>query len=355
MIRAIRWAVQASSCLGLLLVVAACSEATAPEERRVDLDRLFAPATESEVAAVRAEWAARTSLASGVRQESSGLLSVAGAAGRFQVVSHLVDGHRHYGAIVTPVGAEPRSLPVLVFAHGGDDGVSAAELTLYFLALGDAAASFVWVVPSFRSEPLRWGLETFTSEGEPSPWNRDVDDALSLLSVAFEEEPAADPDRVAVLGLSRGGGVGLLMGARDPRVKAVVSFFGPTDFFDPWMQGIVGDALQGRPRDLPGLDWLDRSYLQPLSRGELSVDAVRREFVRRSAVLFAPSLPAVQIHHGTADPIVAFSQAERLDAVMRSLGRGEPEYEFFAYPGGGHIPLTLPGSIGRTATFLLAQ
>jgi len=336
----------------LLLLVAACSDTTAPEDVWVDLDRLFAPATEAEVALVRSEWTTRPAAATGVRQESAAPFPMAGVPGRLQIVSHLVDGHRHYGAIVVPEGAESGSLPVLLYAHGGDSGVSVEELALLFLGLGEGAAAFVWVVPSFRSEPLRAGGQVFRSEGEPSPWDRDVDDALSLLSVALQEVAAADPSRVAVLGLSRGGGVGLLMGARDPRVKAVVSYFGPTDFFDPWMREIADDALQGRPRDLPGLAWFDRTYLQPLRRGEVSLDTVRRELIRRSPALFASTLPAVQIHHGTADPIVAFSQAERFDAVMRGLGRDEPSYQFFAYVGGGHSPLGLTGSAGRTASFL---
>ncbi len=335
-----------------LFLLAACYDPTATEGPEVDLDRLFAEPTAAEVAAVRSEWGSRTSIALGVREESSAPFPIGTVAGRVRVVSHLVDGHRHYGATVARTGAPPGSLPVLVYAHGGDAGVSVEELALLFLALGPRAADFLWVVPSFRSEPLRVGAQVFQSEGAPSPWDRDVDDALSLLSVVLAEEQAADPDRIGVLGLSRGAGVGLLMGARDPRVRAVVAYFGPTDFFDPWIRGIVEDALEGRPRDLPGLGWLDEAYLQPLRRGELSIPAMRRELVRRSAALFASSLPAVQLHHGTADPVVAFSQAERLDAAMRELGRGEPSWQFFAYPGAGHNPLQMPGSGDRTVAFV---
>ncbi len=318
----------------------------------MDLDRLFAEPTLAEVAAVQAEWTTRTSAALGVREELSAPFPMGPVAGRVRVVSHLVDGHRHYGAIVARNGAAPGSLPVLVYAHGGDAGVAVEELALLFLTLGPRAADFLWVIPSFRSEPLRVGTQMFQSEGAPSPWDRDVDDALSLLTVALAGEPGADPDRIGVLGLSRGAGVGLLMGARDPRVQAVVAFFGPTDFFDPWIREIVEDALEGRPRDLPGLGWLDETYLQPLRRGELSIPAMRRELVRRSAALFGSSLPAVQLHHGTADPVVAFSQAERLDEVMRGLGRSEPSWQFFAYPGAGHNPLQMAGSGDRTVAFV---
>ncbi len=338
----------------LLLLVAACSDAAGPgpPESGVDLGRLFAPATAGEVSAVRAEWASRTVAVNGLRVEAAAPLLIGVTPGQLRIVSHLVDGDRHYGAIAARNGAATGSLPVLVYSHGGDAGVSTDELTLLFLALGGAADDYVWVVPSFRSEQLRSGSSSYRSEGTPSPWDRDVDDALSLLSAALAQEPAADPARIAVVGFSRGAGVGLLMAARDARIDAVVEFFGPTDFFDPWVRDIVEEALLGQLRDLPGLAWLDETYLQPLERGAISIAVVRKELVRRSAALFASSLPAVQVHHGTADSVVSVSQAQRLDLAMRALGRSPPSYQLYTYPGGDHNPLTLPGSVDRTVAFL---
>jgi dipeptidyl aminopeptidase/acylaminoacyl peptidase len=337
------------------LLLAACSDSTAPRGTTVDVAALFAAPSPGEVAAIRAEWAGRTTAAVDVREELSTPFAIGPSAGRLRVLSHLVDGQRHVGAVVAPADAAPGSLPVLVYAHGGDAGVSVDELGLLFLGLGAQADDYVWVVPAFRAEPLRVGTQVFTAQGPASPWDRDVDDALSLLSVVVAQEPAADPERVAVLGLSRGAGVGLLMGARDPRIDAVVAFFGPTDFFDPWTQDIVEDALDGRPRDLPGLSWLDAQFIQPLRRGERTTAEVRRELVRRSVVLFASSLPAVQLHHGTADAVVSISQAQRLDAVMRGLGRSAPGYAYFSYPGAGHNPFEMIGSTGRAASFIAEQ
>lgn len=343
------------SIAALVAVLSACSDASGPEPQPpggVDVGRLFAAPTASEISSVRAEWAARVVAVNGFRVEATAPFALGLTPGRLRIVSHLVDGNRHYGAIAVPDGAAAGSLPVLVYAHGGDAGVSTDELVLLFLALGAAADDHVWVVPSFRSETLRSGSLSWTSEGAPSPWDRDVDDALSLVSATLANEPAADAARIAVLGLSRGAGVGLLMAARDSRIDAAIDFFGPTDFFDPWVRGIVEEALRNQPRDLPGLAWLDEAFLQPLKRGSVSVEEVRTELVRRSAALFASSLPAVQVHHGTADGIVSVSQAQRLDQAMRALGRSAPSYQFYTYPGGDHNPLTLPGSVDRAAAFL---
>jgi dipeptidyl aminopeptidase/acylaminoacyl peptidase len=338
----------------LLALLAACSDGgTEPPEGRVvagvDLDALFADPEPAEIAAIAAEWAARSPHAAEVAIEKDTLV-VAGDVVRVRIVSHDVGGVRHFGAILTIDGLVGPA-PVLVYAHGGDDGVSIQDVLFQFAFLSDAAG-FVWVVPSFRGEPLSFAANVWTSEGPPSPWDRDVDDALSLLDVALAIEPEADADNVGVLGFSRGAGVGMLMGIRDPRIDRIVEFFGPTDFFGPFVQDVVQEALEGTPRDLPGVPVLDETFVQPLSRGELTIAQVRAELVRRSAVLFADRLPALQIHHGDADDVVEVSQAESLIAAMAVLGRSEPEFESYIYVGGGHSPLTLSGSIPRAVDFL---
>ena len=107
----------------------------------------------------------------------------------------------------------------------------------------------------------------FPSEGLPSPWDWDVDDTMSLLSVAFEHVPELDEERVAILESSRGGAVGavgaLLAAVRDRRIDAVVEFFGPTDFFGEYAHEIFEEALEGELRDLPGLEYFNETVIQP--------------------------------------------------------------------------------------------
>ena len=114
------------------------------------------------------------------------------------------------------------------------------------------------------------------------------------LSVALEQAPELDEERVAILGLSRGGGVGLLTAARDKRIKAVVEFFGPTDLFGEYALEIFEEALEGELRDLPGLDYMNENVIVPWKEGALSNAAARLELVRRSAVYFVGDLPPVQ-------------------------------------------------------------
>jgi dipeptidyl aminopeptidase/acylaminoacyl peptidase len=340
----------------LITVFSACGDGTGPGRvvAGVDLDELFAAPTAAEVAAVSDAWDGRD-----VSVQALELLRVdtvtVGIATQVivRIVSHTVGGVVHYGAVVVPAGAPAAGLPLLVLGHGGDDGIDVDDaLLLLNYGLGDAVDDFVFVVPSFRSEPLVFHDVEYRSGGTPSPWDRDVDDALALLSAAADIAPEADTSRIGIVGFSRGAGVGLLMAVREPRIDAVVEFFGPTDFFDTFVQEVVEEALLGMPRNLPGLADLDAQFIQPLKRAELTIQEVRLELLRRSPVYFVDRLPQVQIHHGTADSTVSVSQAERLIEVMEQAGRQPPGFEPFLYEGGGHNPLTLFGSLDRTIGFL---
>ncbi len=343
----------------LVLLFSACGDAAGPGDRivaGVNLTELFAPPTQSEISAALEDWNQRDVSAQNVQLLDSasvklGFLNADTVTVR--VVSHTVGGARHFGAVVVPAGTPPASLPILVVAHPDDAGIDLdAALGLLAFGFGSTVDDYVLVIPSFRSEPLVFGGATYRSEGSPSPWDRDVDDALALLNVAIGITAEADTGRIGVLGLSRGAGVALLMAIRDPRIDAVVDFFGPTDFFGSFVQGVVEDALLGVPRNLPGLADLDAQFIQPLKRGDLTIPDVRAQLVRRSPVYFVERLPAVQLHHGTADSIVPVSQAERLIEVMQAAGRGPPAFESYLYPGGGHDPFSLPGSIDRAIAFL---
>ena len=301
-----------------------------------DLDALLAPPTADEITQVKEEWDTRTPEVSGVRPELDSEVPAGLGSVRVRILSHTVGGLRHYGAVVTPVGAEPGSLPVILYAHGGDGGVDIEDTFLLNQILQRRGLSAALVIPSYRSEPLRLGGQVFLSEGPPSPWDRDVDDTISLLSVALEQAPELDEERVAIVGFSRGGGVGLLTAARDPRIDAVVEFFGLTDLFDEYAREIFEEALDGELRDLPGLDYLNEILVLPWKLGVLSDAEARLELVRRSGVYFVDRLPPVQLHHGTEDTVVAVSQAYRLIEAMDAAGKTDQDFEKHIYDGAGH-------------------
>ncbi len=313
------------------------------------LSALFATPSGSEIQAVRAEWAARNPSSMNATIVQTIQTTASGVPGVVAAISHTVDGFTHYGAVFVPNGLAAGTAPIIMYLHPGDGGVSAPgpDLTSIVSSLKGLSRDFVYVLPSFRSESLKMGGTTYLSGGPPSPWDRDVDDALALMEVVMAIVPQADPSRVAAIGYSRGAEVALLMGIRDARIDAVVEFSGPTDWYDPWVQGIIAGLVAGQPANRAGLDVINQRFIQPWAKGQVTLSAMRRELIRRSPVLFASSLPWTQVHHGTADATVNVSQAQSLIARMNALGRSPPVFEGFLYSGGTHNVSTLTGSTQR--------
>lgn len=342
-----------SQTLALTAAEATATVTATSLDLEAELDTMFLPPTDAEMDVVRADWAGRDYSAVGARLELAEELALAGATANLRIVSHTVGGVRHYGAIIVPDGdAAEGSLPILAYLHGGENGVSIADIQIAAFALGELRDSFVYVIPSFRSEPLRYGDSIWVSEGNSSHWDYDVDDALALVNVAIETVPEAKPDSINLFGGSRGGGVALLAGVRDERIARIVTFFGPTYFLDDWVREIAREAALRMPRRLTGVAHLDSTIVQPFFRGHLDRADARLALVRRSSALFAADLPSVQLHHGTVDATVDVSQAEALIERMEALGRGAPDFEAYIYDGGGHDILGLRESIPRAVAFL---
>lgn len=319
----------------------------------VNLTELFKPPTAGEQQVILNDWNSRTHAAASVSTVSQFPVSLGGTASTLRIISHSVDGNTHFGAVLSPDNASPGTLPVVVYLHGGDDGVDVSELLQVLpVALASSQDDYVYVVPSFRSEELRYSGVTHTSTGAPSPWDRDVDDVLSLIDAALTVSPAADEDRIGLVGFSRGACVAMIAGIRDPRIDLVIEFFGPTDFFSPWTEDIFADALEGTLRDLPGLSVLNEDVVQPLKDGSLTFAQARLEMLRRSPSYFVDRLPPTQVHHGTLDNVVPVSEAQLLRSAFNAEGLSSPDYSVFIYSGGGHNPITLLGSFERARGFL---
>lgn len=353
---ATRWTLGSTSGMQTLTVTASSTTASVNGHAvsvEDSLDILFAPAEEAELLAVRADWASRDFSAAWGTVELEEAYNMGGSPTTLRIVSHDVSGVRHFGAIIVPDGAGPEGLPILIYAHGGDGGVT-VESTLLILtvALGEMTDDFVYVIPSFRDEPLRYDDRSWLSDGPASPWDRDVDDALALVNLTMETIPEAQTDRYFVVGDSRGGGVAMLMGIRDERIAGVITFFGPTDFQSEWARGIASLLVSGVTVDLPGVEYLRATYVMPWWAGDISLQDARIALIRRSAVLFAEDLPSLQVHHGEMDGVVSVTQAESMIRAMEEIGRGAPEFEAFIYPGGTHDITSMPESIPRGLAFL---
>ncbi len=266
---------------------------------------------------ILADWSARRPVASQweiVATDSSD------KRGKTHLVRFSVDGIAQGGLVWIPKSSKP--LPVVLFGHPSDNGISSIFFTLLRGLLGGIDSQVVIVAPAYRGEIASLGGSTVESDSsKQSPWDRDVDDGLAFLKGSLDQFPSCDPTRIAAVGYSRGAGVSLISALRDPSIGSVFQIAGPTDFFAPSLQNIALGLLGDKTYDLPGLDYLNAKYLQPFKSGAISADSLRRVLLRRSAARWALSgqLPAVQTVHGSADSTVSPDQARALVAADRRV------------------------------------
>jgi dipeptidyl aminopeptidase/acylaminoacyl peptidase len=319
------------------------------------LDSLFAPPTQAMRAQVLADWSARSLEAESARRVRSDTIAIVNVGQMVvDIVSHGENGRVHYGALLHVLGQD--SLPTLVYAHEGDEGVDLSLLTTV-LATAPELASYALVVPSFRAESLRYAGDTWNSDGEASPWDRDVDDLLQLLSALDSLKLPGRRAALLGLGFSRGGGTILLAAAREPRFTKVVDMFGPTDFFGDFVRGECEAIWKGVPSELPGVDVLGTQIVEPLRDGALALDSARLALLRRSPLYFADLLPPIQIHHGDADTTVPISESEALWAEYQNVNDHAAQSALFTYPGGGHSLMLMDGNetaISRALAYFAA-
>ncbi len=318
-----------------------------------DLAELFAPPTSDELRLVRADWATRPLEVEDYRLEETG---VDGRGDTIHVLSHVVDGQRHYGALRFPPNYVPGgSYPLIVACHGGLSGVDLDEIGNVFSTFpGQCIDSKAFVlIPSYRGEDLVTPFAgTFTSGGTASWADRDVDDTRALLSAALENYPEIDEARIGAYGLSRGAAVVMLMSLRDARVRRVVSLFGFSDLSLPSVRTRI-DAIRNNgvaPAGIGRVAW--ETSVEPWLSGALSLEEARLSWIRRSACYFAASLPSVQAHHGLADTQVDSSHTAVLMDAIALAGGTSPDFEAFFYPDGLHGFATLPGNGARAEAYL---
>ena len=185
--------------------------------------------------------------------------------------------------------------PTIVALHGSG-GMSNGAPLVRGLTRPIVAAGFAVFVPHYFESTKTTRSDFATSRRNFVTWMKTIADAFSHV----EREPGVAPDRIGLIGISLGAFLGLSVASQDPRVRAVVDFFG------------------GLPDEIAA-----------------------------SCTRMAPTL----ILHGDADPIVPVAEAHKLRAVLEAR---EVPHEIRIYPGEGHIfsPLAALDAAGRTMSFL---
>jgi hypothetical protein len=312
---------------------------------RFPLALVFAKPTAAEIAAVEKDWASRDLTPRGVKEELKSTVTIADQRYDVRIVSHLVHGKRHYGAIILPSNTTPGCCPVIIEAKGVSPTYFPLELENLSAPrmMGDIAHRFVYVVPTYRGEVLNFNGATYISEGDRTDaLDGASDDAIALLSVAIQTTPEIDPTRICAFGRSRGGTVAMLAGIRDKRIDCVVNWSGPTDWFyamgtNGWTeQELWSEALRTRANTLQTGGQNVERFLKRAIDGQAGLRDVRHRMIASSPLYFAHRLPRSQHHYGLEDTSVPTRNGRELIAELRRHKVSSGRYEAFFYPGQGH-------------------
>ncbi len=199
-------------------------------------------------------------------------------------------------------GAGP--FPAVLVIHGG--GWRAGDKAGNRGALAEfAKRGYVAISPQYRFAPK----DLFPAQVH------DVKAAVRWLR-SHKDEYKIDPDHIGAVGFSAGGHLSLMLGVTDPkdglegdvpagspssRVQAVVNYFGPTDLgasdLPDATKPILNEFLGGTPTEKP----------------EATAKASPLNFIT------ADDAPILTFQ-GTKDPLVPFSQAEKLTDAMAKAG-----------------------------------
>lgn len=307
-------------------------------------DDIFAAPTAAEKRAAKAQWASRSQAVRGWRLENR----MDDDAFRMDIVSHQLDGNRHYAAVRFPENYNSsKTYPLLVLNHGGWEGVDADWA---FGTVDGCLADHFVVVPSFRGEPLYAPDRLYQSTGEQSLINKDVDDVMALVSGVLANYDGVQGDGMAAWGFSRGGGVSLALAVRDQRFDRVVDVFGPTNMLT---NSEMADTMRemfsdGEPRG-PYFDF-PAQWVQAHLEGRLSLSGVRQRLLFSSPLHFADDLPArIQLHHGARDTVVPVEDSRRLHDQLEQRSDMVIN-DYFEYRFGNHGDLR--GMERRAEAFL---
>ncbi len=218
-------------------------------------------------------------------------------------IVYLSDGLRVVGYVVKPSRMKSR-LPVLLFNRGG--GLEYGNITkenLTYLAFL-ASKGYVLIASQYRGNSGGEGREEFGG--------KDVDDVLNLIPLA-KSLSFTDPDRIGMLGFSRGGMMTYLAIKEGAPIRAAAVVGGLCDL-GRFFQEAGKDRMKHAIRQWVGPDI--------------------EEYRKRSACEWPERISVpVLILHGEEDRLVDASQAKELGRKLEALGK---PHQLVIIPKGDH-------------------
>jgi hypothetical protein len=243
-----------------------------------------------------------------------------------KVISHDVNGQKHYGLIRIPAGLNENSAPILLsLAGGGAELDVLEENSLNRISGGacrDVLNKFITVCPSFRGDLLKGKDFCFRSEGYTGDvWLGAAEDAVSFLRVVKTMYGKSDSTKVLAMGVSRGATVALIIGALTKQTDYIIAISTHTNFLN----------LEAFKNERVGSDY-SKIFFTP----QTTPENIRKRIIASSPYYFAERLPRFEIHQGTTDILTTVSHTKQLAQRLHDLGRSDSTYHIYYYENKGH-------------------
>jgi len=217
-------------------------------------------------------------------------------------IKYLSDGLKVVGFIVKPKG-EGSKYPVMIFNRGGNRefGKLTKESLRYLSYL--SSNNYVVLASQYRGNDGGQGREEFGG--------KDINDVLNLVPLA-KSLLFTEPNKIVMLGFSRGGMMTYLAIKHGAQIKAAAVVGGTTDLTQSYNEREEG--MKNVIRELVGMD--------------------KNEWEKRSAFYWPEKINVpILILHGEDDWRVKVSQAKKLAERLKELDK---VHELVVFPKGDH-------------------
>ena len=255
-------------------------------------------------------------------QRGSSTLSVLGStypelqygaiSGKRAIAYRASDGIQIGGFLTTPIGIEPRNLPMIVLPHGGPQTHDSGAFDYWAEFLADRG--YAVMQPNFRGS-TGYG-QAFHRAGFKQ-WGLRMQDDISDGVTWLIEQGIADPERVCIVGSSYGGYAALMGALKTPELyRCAVSLAGVTDL-----------KLLLREQGESAVNQLNQTRI-----GNPYTDHER--LTQTSPLHLADQLQIpVLLLHGDRDNVVSIKHSKRFAGALHRAGK---QHELVTIKGADH-------------------
>ena len=168
-------------------------------------------------------------------------------------------------------------------------------------------------------------LENLKVRNPLMPWKSAEEATVSLKHL--QSHPRVDPERIALLGYSKGAILSLQIASLAPSVKAVVAYY-PLADFEEWRQE-GKNSFRWRL-----FSWFFRWQMEE-ETGTKSREEFEKEFWGPPPITLVDKIESpVLLIHGEKDRTFPLRQSQRFCQALSSAGKN---CEFLVVPGAGHV------------------